>query len=69
MMAVCLTAGRSSRDRESERGVAGEGRLVLSNCVYGSNTIISPCDSLIDSTQMESVRDTLCATSHSHYYI
>lgn len=30
-----------------ERG-AGEERLVLSNCVYGSNTIISPCDCLIE---------------------
>lgn len=38
-MAVCLSPGR---------GGACEERLVLSNCVYGSNTIISPCDSLIE---------------------
>lgn len=37
MMAVCLTLGRS----RTGRGAVGEERLVLSNCVYGSNTIIS----------------------------
>lgn len=32
----------------SERGGANEEGLVLSNCVYSSNTIISSCDSLIE---------------------
>lgn len=43
MMAFCL----------EEEG-ANEERLVLSNCVYSSNTIISPCNALSDSTQEES---------------
>lgn len=44
MTAVCLRPGRSSR---GWGGWAREGRLVLFNCVCCSNTIISPCDSLI----------------------
>lgn len=44
MTAVCLSPGRSSR---GWGGSAREGRLVLFNCVCCSNTIISPCDSLI----------------------
>ena len=37
-----------------DRGGENEEKLALSNCVYSSNTIISPCESLSDSTQKES---------------
>lgn len=47
----------------SGRGGASEERLVLSNPVYGSNTIIPPCDSLIE--WLRSERECpLCVTSH-----
>ncbi len=62
MMAVCLTPRRSRRGR----GGAGLEGLVLSNCVYGLNTIISPCDSLIEClrSEAESPLCPLCVTSH-----